>query len=224
MDNYIDARGKACPMPVVLAKKLLDAGVNSLKIDVDNAVAVQNLQRLAQKQGYQCLSSEEAGVFSVFFSRQGAAITSISDTSASDNSKDPGAKQQSPAIEAVQAMQAESLQPEPGSWAVLVCREAIGEGSRELGENLMKMFFYTLSESEDIPQTIIFMNGGVKLPTLNEQVAEHLRQLEAKGSEILVCGTCLNYYDLTKQLKIGCVSNMFDIVTKLQGASKIISI
>ena len=41
--NHIDAKGKACPMPVMMAKKEMDTGCEALSITVDNAIAVQNL-------------------------------------------------------------------------------------------------------------------------------------------------------------------------------------
>lgn len=55
----------------------------------------------------------------------------------------------------------------------------------------MTMFFYTLAESNDAPRYILFMNSGVKLVVENDQVVEHLQTLQAKGSEILVCGHLL---------------------------------
>ena len=103
-------------------------------------------------------------------------------------------------------------------------RDIIGDGDRELGTNLMRMFFYTLAQGEDKPGAVLFMNAGVKLPTLDEQVAHHLKVLSDAGTEILVCGTCLNFYGLTDQLKVGAVSNMYDIVTWMQKAGKVISL
>ena len=88
----------------------------------------------------------------------------------------------------------------------------------------MRMFFYTLAQGEDKPGAVLFMNAGVKLPTLDEQVVEHLKALSAAGVEILVCGTCLNFYGLTEQLRVGTVSNMYDIVTRMQKAGKVISL
>ena len=68
------------------------------------------------------------------------------------------------------------------------------------------------------------MNSGVRLAVENEQVIEHLRQLAEQGTEILVCGTCLNYYGLTERLQVGTVSNMYDILGRMQAAAKVISL
>ena len=68
------------------------------------------------------------------------------------------------------------------------------------------------------------MNDGVKLPTLDDQVAAHVQTLIGRGVEVLVCGTCLSFYGLTDQLQVGTVSNMYDIVTRMQRAAKVVSL
>ena len=198
MSPIIDARGKACPTPVIMAKKAISAGESTFTVLVDNTTAVENLKRLAANQGFDAAVTEQGGAFHLAFVRTGCAACE----------------------EAVN-----SPLPAPGGdWAVFVGRDIIGDGDRELGTNLMRMFFYTLSQGEDKPGAVLFMNAGVQLPTLDEQVAEHLKALSAVGVEILVCGTCLNFYGLTDQLQVGTVSNMYDIVTRMQKAGKVISL
>ena len=198
MSPIIDARGKACPTPVIMAKKAISAGESTFTVLVDNTTAVENLKRLAENQGFDAAVTEQGGAFHLAFVRTGCAACE----------------------EAVN-----SPLPAPGGdWAVFVGRDIIGDGDRELGTNLMRMFFYTLSQGEDKPGAVLFMNAGVKLPTLDEQVAEHLKALSAVGVEILVCGTCLNFYGLTDQLQVGTVSNMYDIVTRMQKAGKVVSL
>ena len=198
MSPIIDARGKACPTPVIMAKKAISAGESTFTVLVDNTTAVENLKRLAANQGFDAAVTEQGGAFHLAFVRTGCAACE----------------------EAVN-----SPLPAPGGdWAVFVGRDIIGDGDRELGTNLMRMFFYTLSQGEDKPGAVLFMNAGVRLPTLDGQVVEHLRALAAAGVEILVCGTCLNFYGLTEQLRVGTVSNMYDIVTRMQKAGKVVSL
>ena len=198
MSQIIDAKGKACPTPVIMAKKAISAGESTFTVLVDNTTAVENLKRLAENQGFDAAAAEAEGVFSVAFTRTGCAACE----------------------EAVNA----PLPAPGGDWAVFVGRDIIGDGDRELGTNLMRMFFYTLTQSDDKPGAVLFMNAGVRLPTLDQQVAEHLKALSDAGVEIQVCGTCLNFYGLTEQLKVGMVSNMYDIVTRMQKAAKVISL
>lgn len=198
MSPIIDARGKACPTPVIMAKKAISAGESTFTVLVDNTTAVENLKRLAANQGFDAAVTEQGGAFHLAFVRTGCAACE----------------------EAVNA----PLPAPGGDWAVFVGRDIIGDGDRELGTNLMRMFFYTLSQGEDKPGAVLFMNAGVKLPTLDEQVVEHLKALSAVGVEILVCGTCLNFYGLTDRLQVGTVSNMYDIVTRMQKAGKVVSL
>lgn len=192
----IDARGKACPMPVILAKKALDAGEKIVRIRVDQAVAVENLKRLATSTGRQAQAEPVEGGFVVVLSGDGVSECALE-----------------PAAQQVQG----------GALVLFIGRDGIGTGDETLGRNLMKMFFLTLAEGETVPDSILFMNGGVLLPTGNEQVIEALQKLQARGAEILVCGTCLGAYGIQDQLRIGTVSNMYEIQKRMLQASRVIS-
>ena len=199
MSYLVDAKGKPCPTPVIMAKKAMAEGHDTFTVLVDNPTAVENLKRLADNQGFAVSVREDNNTFALDFSK-GEGCSACE--------------------EAINA----PLPAAGGDWAVFVGRDIIGDGDRELGGNLMRMFFYTLAQEEDKPGAVLFMNAGVKLPTLDEQVAHHLKALSDAGTEILVCGTCLNFYGLTDQLKVGAVSTMYDIGTRMQKAGKVISL
>lgn len=200
MSKLIDAKGQSCPIPVVMAKQAISGGETAFTVEVDNQTAVENLKRLAASQGFTVAVHESAGAFALDFLKDGAAP---------------------PACEAVPDASA----PVPDRHtAILIGRDIIGSGDRELGTNLMRMFFYTLAGSDDLPQSILFMNGGVKLPALDDQVAGHLKDLQSKGVELLVCGTCLNFYGIADKLQVGTVSNMYDILSRMQSAAKVITV
>lgn len=198
----VDARGKACPMPVMMARKEMDLGEKELLVLVDNTIAVENVTKMAKSQNYDVECVQDGADYK---------LTLI----AADKGE-----------EAVEAAPAEEkcCCDEVGDWAVFAGRDIIGSGSQELGESLAKMFFYTLAEGSDLPKYVLLMNGGVKLACGDNPTIEHLNALTAKGVEVLVCGTCLNYYGLTEELKAGSVSNMYDIVSRLQAAKKVFTI
>lgn len=199
MIKIIDAIGKACPMPVIMTKKEIDNKEEQIITKVDNKIAVENLKRLAASTGFSIEVKEEKDTFIVAFSKECEVCNEM-------------------------LGQLETSKKAPMSdYVVFVGKEYIGEGSEELGKNLMRMFFYTLTESEDLPSYLLFMNGGVKLPTLDPQVVEHLKVLNEKGVNILVCGACLNYYNIADQLKVGTVSNMYEISDKMKQSGKVIS-
>lgn len=198
MSKIIDARGKNCPMPVIMAKKEIDGGVKFFTVQVDNKIAVENLSKLASSQGFEVKVTEVNGNFDVKFSNGCEECEEI-------------------------LAKVENRKP-LGDWSIFVNKSTIGVGNEELGETLIKMFLYTISESEDYPKSILFMNDGVKVPTLNEQASEHLKELESHGVDLLVCGACLNFYGLEDKLSVGRVSNMYEIVEEMKVVSKVITI
>lgn len=105
---------------------------------------------------------------------------------------------------------------------VLVISQDVIGNDRPLGEILMKSFMGVLAESEDLPETIIFYNSGVKLAVEEGQILDDIKTIESKGVEVLSCGTCLGHYEMKEKLKVGKVSNMYDIVAKQMNAELII--
>ena len=110
------------------------------------------------------------------------------------------------------------------SHVVLICTDTMGTGDKKLGTILMKAFLNTLWDASPRPEKIIFMNEGVLLTTEGSEVLDSLRLLEKEGVLIFSCGTCLEYYELKEQLKVGQVTNMYDTVQSLLAAGKVISI
>ena len=90
----------------------------------------------------------------------------------------------------------------------------MGDGERELGQILIKGFISTIKELDPLPEKIIFLNSGVKLAT-KEDIIFYLKELEEQGVEILLCGTCVDYYELQAEVGVGEISNMFEIADNL---------
>lgn len=200
---HIDAMGQACPMPVVRAKKALDtAGQGEvLEVHVDNDIAVQNLRKMAQNQGCDFVSEQQEEAHYV------VRITAAGDVAAAE------LKPEQPAVAA----------PAPSSEMVVVISSAVmGSGNDELGTVLMKGFIYAISQLEQQPRKILFYNGGVTLACDGSDSLEDLRAMADQGVEILACGTCLNYYQMTEKLQVGQICNMYDIAESMAKASKII--
>jgi len=107
---------------------------------------------------------------------------------------------------------------------ILISTDVLGKGDRKLGVTLMDAFLYTLVDADPRPQKIILLNEGVRLAISGSSVLDALEVLHNKGVEILSCGTCLNFYQLTDKLKIGTVTNMVEVVESLSKADKVICI
>jgi len=100
----------------------------------------------------------------------------------------------------------------------------MGHGDDALGEKLMVSFLKTLKEMGDELWRLVFVNNGVKLTIEGSDVLTVIQELEREGIHILVCGTCLTYFDLLDKKQVGETTNMLDIVTAMQLADKVINI
>lgn len=205
MTKILDGFGKPCPMPLVMAKKEIDAGNVDIAVQVDNETAVKNLTRLGKKKGLAVSCDEIEGGWLMSFA------------------EGDGTAPEEPDLSAISAGAACSTSGGCG-YAVFVGKDHVGEGDPELGANLMKMALYTLSESDQVPASLLFMNSGVKLVCSEGEIVESVRKLEETGTEVLVCGTCLNFYGIADKLAVGEVSNMYDILGRMQEAAKVIAL
>ena len=203
----VDAMGDQCPIPVIKTKKALNEITEStlVEVHVDNEIAVQNLSKMAKqkKLEYTCEKIEDQHyVIKIKVEAQ--------DTKQQEKND-------------VEENKEEICYPDKKTNTVVVLSSnKMGEGSEELGQILMKGFIFALTELDELPSTILLYNSGVKLSTEGSNSINDLKTLQAQGVEILSCGTCLNYYDLTEKLEVGEVTNMYFILEKMSQADKII--
>ena len=107
---------------------------------------------------------------------------------------------------------------------VMVAADRLGRGDDELGAKLMVNFLKTLKEMGNALWRLVLVNNGVKLTIEDSVVLPDLKELEESGILILVCGTCLDHFNLLDKKVVGETTNMLDIVTAMQLADKVITI
>jgi selenium metabolism protein YedF len=195
----IDARGLACPAPVLQAKAFLqEENLDSVKVIVDNAASQQNVQRFLESQGFQT-KLEQSGadclVIGTCDTEQQAQVQTFQETGAEDK-----------------------------KIMVMCATDRVGFGDDELGLKLMLSFIKTLKEMGPELWRLVFVNNGVKLTIDGSKVLDDLKDFENDGLKILVCGTCLTHFGLLEAKKVGETTNMLDIVTAMQLADKVINI
>ena len=182
----VDARGLACPQPVILTRKALaEGGFDLLEVIVDDPGSRENVERFATYAGCAVAGVEQEG--------DASRVLIL------------------PAPKAARVPGPADLQ----DTTVFIAAAGIGAGDEQLGALLMRGFLYTLTESERVPLRIILMNGGVKLAVPGSESLVNLRRLAERGVEILACGTCLEFFQLKEALAVGRISNMYEIAELL---------
>lgn len=208
----VNAMGDICPIPVVKTKKALGElnGPGEIEVLVDNETAVKNVTKMAKSSGASA-ESEQLG------EKQYRVLITVGE----------GAAEQLKSAHNADA----KTQAQPGAAAgcrtcvgtvVAIGSDRMGEGSEELGHILMKSFIFALTQLDDLPDKILFYNGGAKITIEGSESLEDLKTLEEQGVEIMTCGTCLDYYGIKDKLAIGSVTNMYSIVETLQSAMNVI--
>lgn len=105
---------------------------------------------------------------------------------------------------------------------ILISRNGMGEADQVLQYKLMDTYLKLLDEHDILPGAICFYTEGVRLVTGGSPVLETLQSLEHKGVRLILCSTCLNYFELIDQVKVGIVGGMGDILEAQRLAAKVI--
>jgi selenium metabolism protein YedF len=200
MVKTIDARGLPCPQPVILTRNAMreQAAVDVLLTGADQ---VANVRRLAERAGWRAVADKSGEGFVLHLTKGQAT------------SEEP---------EITPEMMV-CATPEAQRRVLVIAGDQMGRGEPELGAILIRTFFHTLTEMTSLPRAIVFYNTGVKLTIEDSPILEDLKTLEAKGVEILICGTCLAYYELKERIAVGAISNMYTIAETILSADQIFS-
>lgn len=195
----IDARGLACPAPVLLAKTAIETEkAGQITIIVDNKASKENVSLFLESKNFSFSVTEKEGDFYIIGQGDADVITEepLPDADTDETEK----------------------------IMVMAATDCIGHGDDELGRKLMISFIKTLNEIGPSLWRLVFVNNGVKLAIKKSEVITDLQGLEESGIKILVCGTCLTHFNLLDEKKVGETTNMLDIVTAMQLADKVINI
>jgi selenium metabolism protein YedF len=196
MAKVVDCRGLSCPQPVIQTKQALEE-TERVTVIVDNTAARDNVARFGESQG--------AGV-TIAEKPDGIYLTVEKD-------KDHDQTKQAPTSDS----------PASGPAVVVIPQDQMGRGEAKLGHILMRAFLHTLTEVSGRPEKMIFFNTGVKLTVGGSEILDDLRALENGGTEILVCGTCLDYFGLKEKIAVGQISNMYTIAETMLAAGRLVT-
>ncbi|MBZ9637385.1 sulfurtransferase-like selenium metabolism protein YedF [Clostridium sp. FP1] len=194
MNNIIDCKGLLCPIPVVKTKKYFDSIQSG-----EGTVIVDNLvakNNIVKLAGGSGYNSIVEEKEELYFIKITKEKCEKASEKANENKK----------------------------FTLVVSTDKLGLGDDELGAILMKSYIFALSEADVIPNDILFINGGVKLTAEGSKVLDSLEKLVSRGANILVCGVCLDFYNIKDKLSVGEISNMYTIVQLMNSADKTIKL
>jgi selenium metabolism protein YedF len=173
-----------------------------IEVVVDDSIALENIRRMAKKLGcaFQ-VEEKERGVFHILLTMPDQGV---------GHQEEPSATCSSEPDQATRPL------------VVVFSENGMGRGNQELGFVLVKAFIHTLSEQDEVPDKIIFYNTGVLLTVKGGDVVDDLKKLAGAGTDILICGTCANYFDISKDIDVGVISNMYDIANVMCQAGRLV--
>lgn len=196
--NYSEHK---CPYPVVETRKQILANPGeTFVVIVGDQAGRDNVSRLAAKMGYSS-SDVPAG--------DGFCLTLTPE----------GAQGEATNPEAVPV----STVPSSGKTVIYCGSDRMGDGDDGFGKVLMRNFITTLLEMDPLPDMVLFVNSGINLTTEGSEVLEALEKLDEQGVDLATCGLCLEFYEKKEQLKVGRVTNMYEMVEVQCQAARVVS-
>lgn len=185
----VDVRGSLCPKPVIETKKVSDANPDAvITTIVDNEVSRDNVEKFGKSRGYGVAIRQDGKDFYL--------TMTPNDNPAADGS-------------------CETMSY--GDRVILMTKDYLGEGSEELGRNLMKTFWVCMLEADVKPSKIYFINSSVKMVVNDSVHLENIKKLADAGVEIAACGICLDFYGVKENVGVGSITNMYAITDSILG-------
>lgn len=199
----IDTSGQQCPAPLIATKRALKAAStgDSFNVITDSESAFNNIIRFLKDNRVESSSSETGGTWTI-------TVTKTRSEQPSKNPEDYCTKP-IPHLEL-------------GDFVIAFTSETMGDGDDELGHTLMYNFIKAVKDLDRLPAKMVFYNKGVILVAEDSTVADHLRELEGMGVRLLICETCIRHYKLEDRIRIGTISNMYEISQAMASAGNVI--
>jgi hypothetical protein len=110
------------------------------------------------------------------------------------------------------------------STVILITGQGMGRGDLPLQQTLIAKYLTLLMDLEPLPEALCFYTEGVRLVTEGSPVLAFLRQLDARGVQLIICKTCIEYLGITDKVRVGRIGGMTDILDAQMRADKVITL
>jgi selenium metabolism protein YedF len=201
--RIIDTKGQPCPAPLIAVRRALkEAAVGeSFMVLTDSQTSFNNLTQFLKdnKTGFSVETADGVYTMTITKSHPEQMHTKIEDYCPSPVSDFP-----------------------KGNFIIAFTSDKMGEGDDELGYLLIGNFIKAIIDLDLLPRKIVFYNKGVSLASNDSPHLKLLKDIENMGVELLICGTCVNYYALEGEIGVGTISNMYVITEAMASAGNIV--
>ena len=201
--QIIDTSGQQCPAPLIATKNALrDSQTgDSFKVITDSQTSFSNISRFLKDNNTEFSWVESEGIWTMTITKNRADLI---------------------APRPEEYCTTEIPHFTQGDFIIAFTSDKMGEGDDDLGRLLMDNFIKAIKDLDALPSKMVFYNKGVALGTEDSPVIFHLKEIEKMGVTLLLCGTCIKFYSLEDKIKIGTVSNMFEIAQVMAKAGNIV--
>jgi selenium metabolism protein YedF len=201
--RIVDTKGQQCPAPLIATKRTLKESITgeSFKVLTDNKTSLDNISRFLRDNKTEFIVEEKDGIWSLIITKS-TMSESISNAEDYCTTDVPHFTQ--------------------GDFIIAFTSDKMGEGDEELGRLLITNFIKAIKDLDVLPGKMVFYNNGVKLGAADSPVAEHLKEIESMGIGLLFCATCAKFYSLEEKIKIGTLSNMYEIAQVMASTGNIV--
>jgi selenium metabolism protein YedF len=201
--KIIDTSGQQCPAPLIATKRTLkDAQVgDSFQIITDNQTSFNNISRFLKDNRTEFSYEELNSIWTLTITKQ---------TPEPENT------------DVREYCTSEIPHLSKGDFIIAFTSDKMGDGDEELGHLLMTNFVKAIRDLDVLPGKMVFYNKGVMLGAEGSPVIDHLKEIEKMGVTMLLCATCAKYYTLEQKIKIGTLSNMYEITQVMSSADNIV--
>jgi hypothetical protein len=108
--------------------------------------------------------------------------------------------------------------------ALVFSSYGMGTATEELRLKLAENYLSIIIKENQLPNFMLFYAEGVKLVTKGSPVIDAFKEIEDRGVKLIVCKTCLNYYNLIEGVKAGMIGTMMDICEIQTNVDKVITL
>lgn len=174
----------------------------SITVLIDNETSCQNVERFLRDNDLQPQVSSDGKLFTITFTKRTGALAA-------------------PDAEAYCVPASGSTGV--GSYVISLASDTVGRGPVELGAILVKGLIETLKSVSPAPTHLILYSSAVLLAVDDSPLVESIRALEQRGIKVLICGTCVDYYQKKSEIHVGTISNMLSILEVQAATGKVIA-